>query len=409
VILIPNNFQERISILVGENNQISRQPIVVWHQNILNFFSDLAKQLRLDDQTKKIPELVTFAYWIRAANLTKLAKSWCDKNQNQKRFNIGLGLSFHLCPANVPLNFAYSLVFGLLSGNSCAIRLSSKSSFAVDVLIKHINLLLEKEQYKTIKSRVLIMQYPHDDNINGFWLSQADARVIWGGDATIEYIKSFTTPPRSREVLFADRYSVAIINPQAILNCSEHDFNHLVHQLYNDIFLMDQAACSSPQLLLWLGEHKEITKAQQRLFMSLAQFAAQKYSLNGIHAMNKYVHLCDYAIRHNQIQSIKQWNSQLTTIQLNELSNKQENLRGYWGTVFNFNLESLEEFLPIISEKMQTLSYFGLCPNELVQFMLKNQIRGIDRIVPIGKTLDMNIYWDGYDIISSLSRLIVVD
>ena len=33
-------------------------------------------------------------------------------------------------------------------------------------------------------------------------------------------------------------------------------------------------------------------------------------------------------------------------------------------------------------------------------------IRGIDRVVPIGKTLDISTIWDGYDIISQLSRYI---
>ena len=33
-------------------------------------------------------------------------------------------------------------------------------------------------------------------------------------------------------------------------------------------------------------------------------------------------------------------------------------------------------------------------------------LRGIDRVVPVGRALDMDIVWDGYDLIGSLSRLI---
>jgi len=35
-------------------------------------------------------------------------------------------------------------------------------------------------------------------------------------------------------------------------------------------------------------------------------------------------------------------------------------------------------------------------------------LSGIDRIVPVGKALDMDVTWDGYDIVRSLSRVIDV-
>jgi hypothetical protein len=41
-----------------------------------------------------------------------------------------------------------------------------------------------------------------------------------------------------------------------------------------------------------------------------------------------------------------------------------------------------------------------------MNFVNKNSLKGIDRIVPIGQGLNMNVYWDGYDITQSLSRII---
>ena len=32
--------------------------------------------------------------------------------------------------------------------------------------------------------------------------------------------------------------------------------------------------------------------------------------------------------------------------------------------------------------------------------------RGVDRIVPIGRTMDFSLMWDGYDLIRSMSRRI---
>lgn len=33
---------------------------------------------------------------------------------------------------------------------------------------------------------------------------------------------------------------------------------------------------------------------------------------------------------------------------------------------------------------------------------------GVDRVVPMGKSMDFNLVWDGYDLIRSLSRKISV-
>ena len=34
----------------------------------------------------------------------------------------------------------------------------------------------------------------------------------------------------------------------------------------------------------------------------------------------------------------------------------------------------------------------------------KNNFEGIDRVIPVGQALSMNLTWDGYDIIKTLSR-----
>ena len=36
----------------------------------------------------------------------------------------------------------------------------------------------------------------------------------------------------------------------------------------------------------------------------------------------------------------------------------------------------------------------------------KIMIKGINRVVNVGNALNMNIFWDGYDIVSYLSKLI---
>ena len=60
----------------------------------------------------------------------------------------------------------------------------------------------------------------------------------------------------------------------------------------------------------------------------------------------------------------------------------------------------------MINNKFQTLAHYGLSRTQLKELVLKNNITGIDRIVPLGRALDMSIIWDGYDVVSYLSRVI---
>ena len=60
----------------------------------------------------------------------------------------------------------------------------------------------------------------------------------------------------------------------------------------------------------------------------------------------------------------------------------------------------------IVNNKYQTLTYYGVDKKILEDFVIENNVSGIDRIVPVGRALDMDIIWDGYDIISYLSRIV---
>ena len=48
----------------------------------------------------------------------------------------------------------------------------------------------------------------------------------------------------------------------------------------------------------------------------------------------------------------------------------------------------------------------ALKKKKLVNFIKKNNLNGIDRIVPLGKAIDLDIVWDGLDIVENLTRII---
>ena len=91
-----------------------------------------------------------------------------------------------------------------------------------------------------------------------------------------------------------------------------------------------------------------------------------------------------------------------------KLPNDISLLRGIFGYFYEYNCNNLKNFQKIINPKIQTITYFGINKIELENLIIKNNISGVDRIVPVGKALDIGFTWDGYNIEKKLSRVIEI-
>jgi len=69
-------------------------------------------------------------------------------------------------------------------------------------------------------------------------------------------------------------------------------------------------------------------------------------------------------------------------------------------------LESLAEIAHVVDPRFQTLTYFGFTRDELDGFVRNSRLSGLDRIVPIGQAHEMDFVWDGYELITALSRIV---
>ena len=66
----------------------------------------------------------------------------------------------------------------------------------------------------------------------------------------------------------------------------------------------------------------------------------------------------------------------------------------------------MEDLLPVLGKQSQTISYFGMDGHEIQQFAIDHGVRGVDRVVPVGKTMDLTFKWDGFDMIETMSRYV---
>ena len=96
----------------------------------------------------------------------------------------------------------------------------------------------------------------------------------------------------------------------------------------------------------------------------------------------------------------------VTRIQVKSLNDNIMNYRFNSGFFYEYDAESLTDLLPIATIKSQTVTYYGLTREEIVKFVNEDHPQGVDRFVPLGKSMDFTLVWDGYDLITTLSRIV---
>ena len=385
------------------NKIIKIQSSKAFNQLSCNFLSDLSKKL-LITKYKKYPDIVSFAFWCRKANLINYKKKFTD-NKIRK----GVGLVFHITPSNVPIAYAYSLAISLLLGNSNIIKISNNEFSEIKIINSIINKLINLKKYDNIKNTISIISYDnHNVNVTKEISIKSDARIIWGNDTTIDIIKQFPIKTRGVEISFADRYSVSILNADIIASISSQNLKVLVLNFYNDTYIMDQNACTSPHLIIWSG--KKIINAKKIFWNALNVFLEEKYKLNHFDSVNKIYNLNKKILDYKKnIKSITRYSNNLYTVDLTDYQYNMHNLRGSNGFFFQLNDNKFKKLVKNITYKYQTLTYFGFTKEFLIKNLIeKINIKGIDRIVPVGKALEMNFLWDGYDLSKNLTRVIDV-
>ena len=399
MILLTKN--SNVNYLVG-GTSISTQPRVPFDEMVCGFLNDLSTDLRSNKKAKLYPDIITFAFWCRKANISRLKKDFLDG-----KVRLGLGLAFHITPSNVPINFAFSFVFGMLSGNANIVRIPSKLFPQVEIICSAIDKLFRLKKYQNLMEMNIFLRYDQNSEITSKLSENANARIVWGGDSTIKAIKNIPAQERTIDLTFADRYSICIIKSNELLKLDKKKLNIIGKGFFNDTYLMDQNACSSPQLIIWLG--KKNTIAKEIFWSTIFKIAKKEYNLKTISVLDKYTQICNDSLDLEEIGNFKNYSNLLYTVSLSRLPKNILTLRGNCGYFYEYNITDLNSLTNIVSCKFQTLTYFGLNKPDIINFIVKNRLSGIDRVVPIGKALDIGVFWDGYDILGSLTRIIDVE
>ena len=382
-------------MLKSEDAAIHTRP--PFDERTVDFLDCLSKAILKDARSKEYGDVITFGFWIRKASIRQIQKQYGELGKR-----IGRGIVFHIAPSNVAVNFAYSLTAGLLSGNANIVRLPSKPFAQVDLICEAID--AAQKQFPDMAPSIEFVRYGHDKKITDELSAVCDARVIWGGDGTIREIRQSPIGPMAVDIAFADRYSIAVIDAGKYIKTP--DKTAVAQNFYNDTYLTDQNACTSPKLVVWLGEN--VTEAKDLFWRHLYEYAGPRYEIQGVRAVHKLSRMMLLAAKFEGVENIGGADNIIWRVKVETLSDEIFGCSGHSGFFMEYTARNLCDILPVCGGKCQTLGYFGLEKSEIDCFLSECGPKGLDRVVPIGKTMEFSLVWDGYDLIRELSRQIIV-
>lgn len=390
-----------VDFLVGNSqNAIEASKLKVlkpFDSLVVDFLNSLSKELMTDKQSRVFPDVVTLGFWLRKSSIL-LLKDRFIRNDN----SVGRGVAFHIAPSNVPVNYAYSLFTGLICGNANIVRIPSKDFPQVSVINKAINKVLSEEKYEKLRPYITLVRYERDKKINDYFSSICDVRIIWGGDDTIAELRKSAIAPRAKEITFADRYSLAVIDADAYLR--EGNMERLALDFYNDTYLSDQNACTSPRVVVWLGQR--VSEARELFWKELFRLVESKYRFQTIQGVDKLSQLYISATQYGQVSKENGYNNLLYRVKVDKLSSELMKYRGNSGYFYEYSCHDITELKDLCNDThCQTICLVG--DDSIVKPLIDLGVKGIDRVVPVGHTMDFDLLWDGYNLVEELTRKIV--
>lgn len=395
---------EQVTFLIGDAQRLAMLNKVPAYKpfapEIMGFIDAFSQYLFQLPDVKQWSDVASLAFWCRPASLRQMQSRYAGLEHR-----LGRGAAFHIAPANVAVNFAYSLLVGLLAGNANVVRLPGKDFVQISMICTALRQALNDHPH--IAPYIVLVRYDKQKYVNDALSLLCQTRLIWGGNNTIAMLRQSPLGPRALDITFANRHSFCVIGAQGYLDAVNKE--RIASDFYNDTLHSDQNACSSPGLVVWLGENAEIREQAQRIFWKhFDRIVQERYTLQAASAVQKLTQFC---LLSAQVDGVKRYplsHNRLMRVELPALSSESLSHSGTCGYFLEYQINTLCEILPLCSGTCQTLSYYGMESAALAEFIMAYRPAGVDRLVEIGQALQFTLQWDGFDLIYMLTRIVNV-
>lgn len=194
-----------------------------------------------------------------------------------------------------------------------------------------------------------------------------------------------------------------MINSEEYLELENKE--RLAADFYNDTYLSDQNACTSPRVVCWIGDKSK--EAKEIFWNELYKLVLNKYRFQPIMAVDKasLAYLGAASLGDTYMLKESDKNNMLVRVKVDKLSPELMKYRGNSGFFYEYDCESVMDLKDFCNDThCQTI---GVIKNkEFLRPLLNVGIKGVDRITNIGHTMDFDLVWDGYNLIERFTRTI---
>ena len=148
--------------------------------------------------------------------------------------------------------------------------------------------------------------------------------------------------------------------------------------------------------------------AKEKFWTAVHDLVKSEYGLQPVQAVGKLAAFYRVAASVSGVKLVASEDNFITRLRVESFTADLMDFKYNSGFFFEMDAKNLEEVFSPNSVKCQTVTYFGLTKDEIMGALASARPNGIDRVVPIGSSMNFTLTWDGYDLIRTLSRSIGV-
>lgn len=377
-----------------------------FQSELLLFCEKLSEKLFEQEDIKQFPDFVALAFWLRKANLHRMHDEFRQKMTSNTPLK-PRGIVFHIPPSNIEVMLVYSWICSLLVGNANIIRIPGANTQRLQKLLEIILEVLCDKKLSQISETTCFLRYHHENEITAWISSKADVRVIWGGDETVNLIRQIPMKPDAKDIVFPDRFSYAALEAKMFLDPTQEQKVQIIVNFFNDVYWFEQSACSSPRILFWVGDTSAINQASNAFYQMLqSEISKRHYEISLSGFMLKQTYMFNQALT-LPVKQVMRFSNELSIL---ILDSADEGCRIHCGRglLYHVALKNLNELASFVTDKDQTLTYFGFSSEEIQRLVTTINGKGLTRLVPFGRALDFHPVWDGQDLFLEFTTEVVL-
>lgn len=369
----------------------------------IEFLHSLSLAITASEAARAFPDLMTFGFKCRKSNLAKYESQFLGNESLRKS---GIGTVLHITPSNIPLNFAYSWLSSFVAGNISLVRLPSTDFPQIEVLTDIIHETFLDGRFRELAQSTFFFRSERSESRLLEMARRVQGIVVWGGDATVEFFRKADLAPSARFLAFPDRVSSLVVESSNFLKLvrNQQTQERLMRAVFNDTFIFDCNACSSPSQIIFVGEKRLNEKAIAALASGL-EAALVKEEYTPPHVARLLDSLDRLSVTRTP-DALEHFGSGVHILRMRQGS-APPSRRLRYGVFAVYEVSDVDEIEPLIRTNEQSITHIGFSEESLAR--LENLLTSsVSRIVPSGLALDMDFYWEGYDLPSQLAKFATV-